>query len=849
MNDSKSNSSGKGMKSDNIDKKAASHSSSKDNSGNMKSTTGKQPDVNSTKPSQYSRAANEGKVSVGDNNNAPSSLSSNDVAKDSDVKQFSDKGANIDDTTNSKSNAAPDKANGYMDSDGYHPPDMKDLPKNDVTGAPMGATGDMNPDYVKDTIDGRQQAAINENNNSNDYDKNNSNYEGHSDLNDEKGTSHGTDKYGNPDVKDTGAKDSEAPKSSKDNIDGSNGAKDATQADNATIGNNAAGEAAKESAKSQGGIINGIKNAGGKALEGSVNFLKNGIALFTRGITKAAIAIGTSVKAMTMVTILGGGTGVFLIAGMVLGIFNDNRIIYDDDEDCLIVNEQYEDNQNSGMGGLGNVDQMENAKLIYSALSDESIGYKDCAIAGMLSCATRETSLNPKVYEGWYINNSTLQSYAFKDWDAYTKKLHEVYHAEGMSINESAYIGDDGKKYPAFGYWQWTGPRTSKLMAFASEVDLESTGGGINDSDGDGFSDRVYDTDVQIAFLLKEDCAGVNDWGQNPKKIDGSSTNDPVACADWFCYNWEGGRSAKALAQHNETAQKWYDLITSQGWKSDSTYANSILAMAEVNLSGAGANGMEAAYASSGCPKPEADLSNFDNTSIAACAMSWSWPQNHSDYCDIHDSSTKCSCGTAWKMTLCTSQYVMAHNIVNKGADLHYSSCDRGVATAVHASGSDDGFPNGDVSTIRKHMNESEKWVLVGPCTKDNADKLQPGDILCGSQHVIVYVGGDLAKAKYGDLDEFKNAKYSVVHSSHSIKTPPASRGPRCDAEMYDWSGDFKIYRCVKPDGAKSEKKKLIDAADMSKYWDGSKPSPKSLCGSCGGKQCTDSSHWSGKLP
>ena len=61
----------------------------------------------------------------------------------------------------------------------------------------------------------------------------------------------------------------------------------------------------------------------------------------------------------------------------------------------------------------------------------------------------------------------------------------------------------DGKYYPAFGLWQWTGPRTGGLMKFAC--------GGETGSDGElEITDEIYNIDKQLAYLIRENQANVN---------------------------------------------------------------------------------------------------------------------------------------------------------------------------------------------------------------------------------------------------------------------------------------------------------------------------------------------------
>ena len=102
-------------------------------------------------------------------------------------------------------------------------------------------------------------------------------------------------------------------------------------------------------------------------------------------------------------------------------------------------------------------------------------GYSDVAIAGIMGCWHAETGNDPKKIEGYYLkrfpgydkvmqNSQTLDEYTGNVlFPAYKK----------ITINRSAYMGDDGHYYPGFGLAQWTGPRGYNLLQYTKSRGLD----------------------------------------------------------------------------------------------------------------------------------------------------------------------------------------------------------------------------------------------------------------------------------------------------------------------------------------------------------------------------------------
>ena len=209
---------------------------------------------------------------------------------------------------------------------------------------------------------------------------------------------------------------------------------------------------------------------------------------------------------------------------------------------------------------------------------------------------------------------------------------------------------------------------------------------------------------------------------------------------------------------------------------------------------------------------------DFDNSSIAACAVSWAWLKGHNSDADVNLSVLDPSgCPKAY---LCTSLYCAVHDIVYPN-DPYYSSCDRGAGTAVRASGSDDEYPAGNPYQQFDHMrSRPTEWQDCGPLASAWSS-MEPGDIIVStgtsSRHIIVFVGPDAVYEKWGN--SVGDATHAIVHSSHSSDLS-SSRGPRCDLDgsylLSDSSHGYRVFRCMNQDTNSSTLKSAVDAQSSS---------------------------------
>ena len=113
-----------------------------------------------------------------------------------------------------------------------------------------------------------------------------------------------------------------------------------------------------------------------------------------------------------------------------------------------------------------------------------SKGLNEYARAGLMGCWASESNLNPDTLEGNYKlkENANDVMGSSSSSDAYAQRLFDLYARNGISINKSAYMGEDGHYYPGYGLAQWTGPRQYKLMQFAkgNNVDHRTLGGQLD---------------------------------------------------------------------------------------------------------------------------------------------------------------------------------------------------------------------------------------------------------------------------------------------------------------------------------------------------------------------------------
>ena len=340
---------------------------------------------------------------------------------------------------------------------------------------------------------------------------------------------------------------------------------------------------------------------------------------------------------------------------------------------------------------------------------------------------------------------------------------------------------------------------------------------------------NAYNKAVADREEWERECAPITEYNA---RIENGAQNARL-CAYEFYKNWLGANIA--LEEHLANAGYYYskmmidskpaepylgtlpeeeeeeDLETGEankatGWKPNDTAGTNLLALLNRELTNMQLHDMRVEASKNTC-----GVGTFDNSSIASSAVSWAWPQGYPEYCDVDDTSTLTDGGVYWQ-TKCTSLYIAVKNIVAPADITYYSSCDRGAATAIRASGSDDDFPMGACIQQRDYMDaHPDKWMCVGELNSVGKDALEPGDILVEDHHIVVFVGGEAAAEKWPDLYTADSAKYGIVHSSIGT-TLDDSRGPRFDIDM-DWmiGRSYKVYRCINTDIESSHIKQEID--------------------------------------
>lgn len=266
-----------------------------------------------------------------------------------------------------------------------------------------------------------------------------------------------------------------------------------------------------------------------------------------------------------------------------------------------------------------------------------------------------------------------------------------------------------------------------------------------------------------------------------------------------FTKNWEGMGDKGFADSHSKfgSSVHYSLLLVSDRWAADKNAAKSILDAWYEDINNMPLQTFWRSFYRNYCATGEGGFGG-----IAEMAVSWAWPQGHPELATVHDTSLRMP--PAYKKTYCTELYVAVKDILDS-LPTHdpipnlYSSCDRGVATAVRAAGADDNFSWGACGSQIEYANGSEKWECIG-LVNGLWDSLEPGDLLLSRHHVIVFVGGEAAAEKWPSLYPNTEAcKYGVVHSSLSADLN-SSRGPRFDPDNRSYinsAGDFYVYRLV----------------------------------------------------
>jgi hypothetical protein len=507
------------------------------------------------------------------------------------------------------------------------------------------------------------------------------------------------------------------------------------------------------------GIINAVV-AGAYAVGGFVasvgGALLTGMSAFAAGIA-GALGIGSTAAAATAVAAVGTVliASISIVGGAVLSLSNnkfDGNI-----PDCsasveAVQTKASETNADAAM--------LDNAKKIYSVM--KTFGLSDEQIAGMLGNWQIESSIDPTTIEGIYDETQNIQGPkhqdAMKDWDAYVRgPLSRKYAHSGHDYTQnSGYTASDGKKYPGIGLIQWTGGGAMTFLNFSKSVNKD-----------------WWTVDYQLAYMFAKG-APTGQYGNKFWDTYKSQSGGASECARWFAQYFEGNTSL-AGAERASAAEKW--LAQEKSWSADSKYGNSVISMAKQLGASAGDNAVASKLKS--CVRSM----KYDNSTLANAAVSYAY--------ETKDEG---------RGNNGTPLYQRVHDVIWGAGDI-YQSCDRGVATAVRWSGTDEEFPAGNTNAQLAYMTSSDKWTKVGGASSVKMSDLMPGDVFCIKGHVFMYVGHEAVAAKYPNTA----SNIDSVSASHNQRSPGCGNDAndiivRNHGQDWNGRGEYQIFRCTKPD-------------------------------------------------
>lgn len=500
-----------------------------------------------------------------------------------------------------------------------------------------------------------------------------------------------------------------------------------------SVGDRFGGAAATAGAALVGGLARGGKAAGDAVKKA---FVRLGTMAMTAG-TGLSGFLGGAISPFAGAVISGTGAVVMSIfmVGLVITVVTPSVAKREGLPLCSDLHSQQSDRPGTGagegdIGSGGAMDGMteDNAKKIYGILS--YAGMPDENIAGILGNWSTESNIDPTSVETILDEPQTIGP---------KKKAAE---AAGFKISsiDAKYAAQFPKIDKAgIGLGQWTNERNTMLTDFAKSN-----------------NHKWYEIETQLGFMMGGDdparVAVVQDMIKNSK-------GNPEAATMHFLVNWEGVNNGTG-GQRSAAAGKWYAKMS--GWDKDADAGKSVLEMAKQGQSKANSvsdrEASEKIEPGVNCILGDKTGSGAGGNSDAATAMAtYAYP-----FYDMGAGNRG------------TELYQWLHDEIFPG-DPYYMSCDRGVATAVRWSGTDDTIPPGptDVQYAYFIGEGKDKWERVDEAGggKDES-KLKPGDVLVttGNGHILMYLGKDIIAEVHGGHDYDKNA--SMAQASFRDHSP-----------------------------------------------------------------------------
>ncbi len=500
-----------------------------------------------------------------------------------------------------------------------------------------------------------------------------------------------------------------------------------------------------------------------------------------------------------------------------------------DDDVVVVLMDDCIEQQYDTMFEMVDATKEEKAKSIYSVF--HAHGFNNAVIAGILGNIDVESGLDSSAIEGIFSEYGILgtkKAEALLSIGHYTEStLFPKYRSSGTSINKDGYktVNSQGDViyYCGLGLVQWTGENAKMLLTAAENLNANwynmdfQLGYMINDtmyrphffSNWEGAQPFGYIDDAHKEWfdeytegMTEEEIESLNavtyaDWyedyieGMTPEEV---MNIDPLVLSEawstdvaksWvnaakeaaihFAHEYEGNTGTDV--KRKNSAVVWYSIIKDWGDpNADDEYAQSIGGLASDLASII--NFIEIEEAQYRCLSGNV----YDNSSIAAAAVSIAWPTIDQSYNNG------------------TNLYQTVHDGIWP-TDYHYKACDRAVAMAVRWSGTDIDYPLYTPDEIR-YVELSPKWEKVGYSTSLSIGELMPGDIFLCNGHTFIYTGRDIIQSAYANEASPNSDTVSASLDKRSAACVPTASSVLNNGG-YDSDGrSYGIYRCINPDNS-----------------------------------------------
>lgn len=473
-------------------------------------------------------------------------------------------------------------------------------------------------------------------------------------------------------------------------------------------------------------VVNGGKSAargvGGMFKSVGRGFLIAGgrLSSFTGGsISPAAGAVITGGGALT--ALLTSGAVVLTLFGIPQAA-REGQI--DRCSDHPMTNQAAESNSGVEAGDIRG-EMEDQGRLMWSALS--KAGMSDENIAGMLGNFQVESKLDPTAVEGIFD-----EPYEVGPKKKAAEKRDFANNGNGNSATRQLGIG----------VGQWTNERNIALRKYA-------------DSKGA----KWHDLDLQMSFLLDKDSGDGNYDTIKPMLSNSNEgSDDPADASYYFLIHYErpqdqsrNGPNAQLRAKN---AESWY--VKMGSWSKDSSFANSVLTMAQTTSRSADNKAAQKEMAD--CPGLAGGSSGGGNEDAAKAMATYSWENQEKS---VNNDGTEL--------------YKFLMGEIFPG-DPYFQSCDRGVATAVRWSGTDDTIPPGPTDAQYAYfMGEGkDKWEQIPDSEIKDESNMKAGDVLVtkGNGHIQMYLSKDVVEEVWGSTPHLDNASMASASFSGPSRSP-----------------------------------------------------------------------------